>query len=347
MTVIDADAHVLETNRTWEYMAGPEKKYRPQIVKPENGNAAGEEYWLVDGRLYVKSVNVGHDTPEASREMSDVAARIRHMDEMGVTMQVLYPTIFLRPITARPEIDLAISKSYNRWLADIWKMGKDRLAWAAVLPLLTMDKALEELDFAVQNGARGVYVPGLVGDRRLSDPYFFPLYDALSEAGIPLCVHSATGSFTQHDLFVSEAGFCKFKLAVVGAFHTLIWDEIPVRFPKLRIGFIEVSAQWVPYAFHDLAKRFQQKRGITLSRDLLKDSRIFVACQTDDDLDYVLGYTGEDTIIIGTDYGHADTSSEIEALQKLKEDGKVGAHVVKKILDDNARALYGIDGVNA
>lgn len=342
MAVIDSDAHVLETNRTWEYMVGPEQKYRPQIVRPENGSEDGEEFWLVDGRLYAKSINVGRDTPEESREMSDVNARVKHMDEMGVNIQVLYPTIFLRPMTTKPEIDLAISKSYNRWLADIWAMAKDRLRWVAVLPLLSMDKALVELEFALENGACGVYVPGLIGDRRLSDPYFYPLYDALSEAGRPLCVHSATGSFTQHDLFFSEPGFSKFKLAVVGAFHSLIWDQIPDRFPKLRFGFVEVSAQWVPYAFHDLAKRFQQKRDIALSRNLLKESRIFVACETGDDLDYVLGYTGEDSVIIGTDYGHHDTSSEIEALRKLREDGKVSERVVNKILDDNARALYGL-----
>jgi len=342
MAIIDSDAHVLETNKTWEYMVGPEKEFRPQIVTPDSDIDGGEEFWLVDGRLHAKSSNVGQDTPEASREMADVAARIKHMDEMGVTIQVLYPTIFLRPITTKPEVDLALSRSYNRWLADIWGMAKERLGWTAVLPLLSMDETLVELEFSLKHGACGVFIPGLVGDRRLSDPYFFPLYDALSAANVPLCVHSATGSFTQHDLFYAEAGFSKFKLAVVGSFHSLIWDEIPKRFPKLRIGFIEVSSQWVPYAFHDLAKRFKQKRGITLSRDLLKESRIYVACQTDDDLDYVLGYTGEDTVVIGTDYGHADTSSEIEALQKLQRDGKVNASVIDKILDNNARALYGL-----
>ncbi|MDE0028723.1 MAG: amidohydrolase family protein [Deltaproteobacteria bacterium] len=341
MAIIDADAHVLETNKTWEYMEGAEKAYRPQIVTAQNGTGDEGEYWLVDGRLYIKSDNVGKDTPEESREMADVSSRLRHMDEMGVAIQVLYPTIFLRPVTDKPEVELALFKSYNRWLCDIWKQGQDRLRWVATMPLLSMDEALKELEFVLQYGACGVYVPGLIGDRRLSDPYFTPLYEALSDADIPLCVHSATGSFTQHDLFYDEPGFNKFKLAVVGSFHTVIWDRIPERFPRMRIGFIEVSAQWVPYVFHDLAKRFRQKRGIELSRSFMKDNRIFVACQTDDDLDYVLEYTGDDTIVIGTDYGHHDTSSEIEALQKLQDDGKVSPESVTKILDDNPRALYG------
>lgn len=342
MAIIDADAHVLETDQTWDYMAGPEREFRPQIVTPVNGSDAKEEFWLVDGRLHLKSRNVGKDTPKASREMHDTETRLEHMDKLDVSIQVLYPTIFLTPITTRPEIELALCKSYNRWLADIWKMGKNRLRWAAVLPLLKMDKALAELEFALKNGACGAFVPGLVGDRLLSDPYFFPLYEELSRADVPLCVHSATGSFTQHDLFMSEAGFSKFKLAVVGAFHSVIYDGIPEKFPRLRIGFIEVGAQWVPYAIHDLAKRLKKKRGVTLSRDLLKENRIYVACETDDDLSYVLEHSGEDTIVIGTDYGHADTSSEIEALQKLKEDGKVSPTAVNKILDQNPRTLYNL-----
>jgi predicted TIM-barrel fold metal-dependent hydrolase len=56
----------------------------------------------------------------------------------------------------------------------------------------------------------------------------------------------------------------------------------------------------------------------------------------------VLKFTGEDHLVIGTDYGPNDTSSEILALRRLKEDGAVPPHVVNKILDDNARALYGL-----
>ena len=75
---------------------------------------------------------------------------------------------------------------------------------------------------------------------------------------------------------------------------------------------------------------------------MLRKNKIWVTCQTDDDLPYVLSYAGDDTLIIGTDYGHNDTSSEILALRKLREDGAVPTPVVNKILDDNARALYAL-----
>ncbi len=341
MPTIDADAHVLETEKTWDYMDGSERKFRPQLVSATSEQGSLDEFWLIDGRLHLKSQNVGKETPRAAREMEDVEARLRHMDELEVNIQVLYPTVFLRPITNRPEVELALCKSYNRWLADIWRKGKGRLLWAAVPPLLSITEALSEARFAKENGACAIFVRGLEGERRLSDPYFYPLYEEASSLDMPICAHSGIGSFTVHDYFLSEPGFSKFKLAVVGAFHSLIFDGIPEKFPRLKFGFIEVSAQWVPYAIHDLARRFV-RRGKALPKDLLRESRFYVACQTDDDLPYVLQYAGEDNLVIGSDYGHADTSAEIEALRRLKQGAELSSNVINKILDDNPRALYSL-----
>ncbi len=342
MAVIDSDAHVLETERTWDYMLESERAMRPRIVPTPNDPTSGGESWLIDGLYLGKARNVGHETPKEAREMGDIQARLRHMDKLGVDVQVLYPTFCLRPFTRRPELELAVARSYNRWLVDIWKMAPQRLRWVALLPLLSMEKALEEARFAKENGACGIFIRGLEGDKRLSDSYFFPLYEEAGRLDLPICVHSATGSFTVHDYFADECGFNKFKLAVVGSFHSLLFNRVPEKFPKTRWAFIEVSSQWVPYALHDFARR-AERRGQTVSRaEVLRQNRIYVAVQTDDDLPYVLQYSGEDTLVIGTDYGHNDTSSEILALRKLKEDGSVPAHIVNKILDDNARALYAI-----
>jgi len=122
----------------------------------------------------------------------------------------------------------------------------------------------------------------------------------------------------------------------------LIFHEIPDKFPKTKFAFIEVSSQWVPYAIHDFARRFERGGKKVDKQDVLRKNRIYVACQTDDDLPYVLKYSGENQLVIGTDYGHNDTSSEILALRKLKEDGALPPEIVNKILDDNARALYGL-----
>ncbi len=342
MAVIDSDAHVLETEHTWDYLLESERAFRPRIVPTPDDPGSGGESWLVDGTYIGKARNVGHDTSRESREMADIEARLKHMDELGVHVQVLYPTIFLRPFTRRPEVELAVTRSYNRWLIDIWRKAPDRLRWVAVLPLLSMDRAIAEARLAKENGACGIFMRGLEGDKRNSDPYFFPIYEEAGRLDLPICVHSATGSFVVHEYFLDECGFNKFKLAVVGSFHSLIFNRVPEKFPKTRWAFIEVSSQWVPYAIHDYARRLERGGTKVDKTEVLRKNHIWVACQTDDDLSYVLKYSGDDMLVIGTDYGHNDTSSEILALRKLKEDGDLPPHVVSKILDDNARALYGL-----
>jgi len=43
------------------------------------------------------------------------------MDQLGIDVQVVYPTIFIEQVTDKPEIDVALCTSYNRWMADIWQ----------------------------------------------------------------------------------------------------------------------------------------------------------------------------------------------------------------------------------
>lgn len=349
MATIDADAHVLETPITWEHMDPEHKKFAPVVVTQSSGEqvqgSSGnimKEFWVVDGRIHNKQFNVGLDTAAESREMRDVQARIDHMHELEIDVQVLYPTLFLRPLTTNPEIDYAICKGYNRWLAELNKAAPQELRWVVCPPLHAMDKVREELKFGKDNGACGIFVRAMETDRLPSDPYFYPLYEMAEEFDMPICLHSGIASFTIHEAYRTDPGFNRFKLSGVGSFHDLLFNQIPNKFPKVRWGFVELSAQWVPYALNDLELRIN-RLGRELSSDPLGDNNLFIACQVTDDLDYILNSVGDDNIVVGTDYGHSDTSTEIEALRKLRSDGKVAPQSADKILDDNAKRLYGLN----
>jgi predicted TIM-barrel fold metal-dependent hydrolase len=349
MGAIDSDAHVVECEHTFDYI-DPEfydLKPRTMVQKTsdvqvlDNEGFAQKEFWVIDGRIQPKEGNIGHNTTKESREMANVDARLAHMDELGIDVQVLYPTLFLRPWSDDPTTEYALCKSYNRWLADIWKAAPDRLRWVVMPPMLSMDKVAEELRFAKDHGACGVFLRGLECERRLDNPYFFQVYKLAEELDMPMCFHSGNNSFKTHQVFATEAGFGKSKLPIVSAFHTLLNTNLPAKFPKLRWGFVEVSSQWVPYVLNDIEIRLRRK-GKRMSKSIMADNNFFVACQVTDDLPYVLEYAGEGQLVVGTDYGHADTSTEIEALRKIKADGKISASVADKILDSNARALYGL-----
>ena len=69
---------------------------------------------------------------------------------------------------------------------------------------------------------------------------------------------------------------------------------------------------------------------------------VYVSAQTDDDFPYVLKYAGDDNIVIGTDYGHTDASSEVDAFTIFNGNDTISAEQKRKILSDNAKVLYAL-----
>lgn len=348
MPTIDSDAHVLETMETWSFLEGKERNFSPSILVKTAGaddlnteGRAKSEYWVVNQRLYDKEQNMAFNVPEASREMRDVEARIRHMDELEIDVQVLYPTLMLRPIVDRAPIELALCRSYNRWLAEIWKQGRGRLRWVAAPPILSLENAREEMEFAKDHGACGIFMRCLENERHIGDSYFHPLYEIAQDLDLAIGIHLGNGSFAVHDFYSQDTTFTKFKLPTVGAFHSLIMHGTPSLFPKVRWGIVEASANWLPYVLHDLRQRFL-RRGKVLPADVLGANNIYVTCEVTDDLPYVIKAVGEDNLIIGTDYGHSDSSTEIEALRLLRDRKEIGPRVVDKILWDNPSRFYGL-----
>jgi uncharacterized protein len=345
---IDSDAHVIETDRTWDFMDTDERQFRPVAVTAADPDGAPNmrELWRIGRRVIPRRVFQVERTGATieTQELASIEARLRHMDELGVDVHVLYPTIFLSPVTTQAEVEAALYKSYNRWMADIWSHAKSRLRWAVLAPTMSMDLAVKEVAWAKERGACAIFLRGAEGGKVLSDPHFHPLYREAVRLDLPICIHAGNGSFALDDLYRADsATFARAKLSALAAIHEIIVSGLPMKFPGLRFGAIEISASWVPHVCHDLASRMKRLYDRTMDpHAILQDNRIYVACQTDDDLPYVLQYAGEDRLVIGSDYGHADTASELAALRNLRQSGAIPARAVDKILDDNARALYGL-----
>ena len=122
MPIIDADTHVDETEDTWAYLEPGEEQFRPETAYPENQDPSRPpmRYWVIDGKRHLRFIRSDEQTKTTvqTRELMDVDARLRDMDRMGVDVQILYPTLSLVEITERPEVALALRRSYNRWLAE-------------------------------------------------------------------------------------------------------------------------------------------------------------------------------------------------------------------------------------
>ena len=211
-----------------------------------------------------------------------------------------------------------------------------------------MDEAVKEVRWSVEHGARAVNMRPLETGRTLTDPYFYPLYEEASRLNVPITIHIGNSNPAMNDFLSRTAGgsaFVALRLATVGCFHALVMSEVPSLFPDLRWAFVEASAQWIPYVIHDLRRRFTgvtAAKGRRLSDTVMADNRLYVTCQTDDDIPYILPYAGEDQLVIGTDYGHNDQSTEIESLRILKQSSELRPEVIDKILAHNPAALYGL-----
>jgi uncharacterized protein len=361
MPVIDADTHVDETEATWEFMQPDEHALKPATGFPEHQDPSRppSRYWLIDGKRQIRFIrsDAATRTTVETRELLDVGARLRHMDELGVEAQVMYPTLMLVEFTDRPELERALRRSYNRWLGARSEESKGRLRWVCLPPMQSIDEAVAELRWAKDHGAVGFMKKG---DREAGkwpvDPYFFPLYEEAERLNLPVCFHTGSGvpDFTPARQF-SYSSFYRITLPVVHAFQSIILHEIPAKFPTLRFGFIEAAASWVPFVLYDLKRRQERAAiraaspisgpSVEIGPDVLTANRLYVACQVDEDLPYVLKHTGEDNILVGSDYTHSDQAMELDfvsRLQRRADAGEITQSAVRKITYDNPRAFYGL-----
>ena len=351
MPVIDADTHVDECEATWKNLDGANAKFTPVTVLPTPDgesasglNAGRGRWWLVDGQLVPRAIrDAAHHPPAAAREMRDVQVRLQDMDRIGVDTQVIFPTFFIRyGNTSNPEAELALTTSYNRWLAEQCATSNGRLRWAAVLPFLDVDKAVEELRWAKAHGACGVFKRGYDLGKPVSDPHFFPIYEEASALNMPICIH------TGHPLPGREwdRGF-----PLVAAFSAVVTSHLPDKFPRLRFGFIEAGGSWVPYAVSQLAMQqrsqtlHERAQIVDLEQNLFRANRLFVSIDPVDDIEYLLKLGTEDNLMIGTDYSHGDISANLSSLDEVQRwagEGKISKTVARKILEDNPQAFYGL-----
>lgn len=360
MASIDADTHVDECDETWSYMTAAEARYKPVTLVPLEEMPAGvvrpgyHRNWLIDSHLNVRRVrdDVRTGTTVEQRELHDVNARLRRMDELGTDIHVMYPTVFLHYITGNAAVQTALCKSYNRWLADRSSDSGGRLRWVAVLPTLDINAAVDELQWASDKGACGVFKLATEYGRKVTDPYFFPLYDAAQSLGFPLCIHTGSADSPAGIGGGSDAETVVGASNVLNAFGAIVISGLAQKFPGLRFGFIEAGSSWIPYVLDRLRARrerltwaFADLKYGDERNTLFREHHLYVTCQTLEDIPYLLQFGTGDHLMIGTDFSHADQSADINSLGTVRDwgaEGIISDVAARKILEDNPGAFYAL-----
>jgi predicted TIM-barrel fold metal-dependent hydrolase len=363
-TTIDADTHVDETEDTWAYLLASEQGFKPTVVVPDRENRPQVRHWVIDGERQPRLTRNDEKTRTTveARELLDVKLRVRDMDSLDVQTQVIYPTTFLIQPTARPEVDLALKRSYNRWLADRCADSGGRLLWVCLPPVMNMKEAVKEVRWAKDHGAVGVSKKGnQEGGKVLTDPYFYDLWEVVNDLDMAVCIHTGSG-IPNLRANREAAGSNRVPFASLpDAFTSLVLNKIPQKYPRIRWGFIEAASGWIPHELYKIGRRLghpgEQQRsdglltlndlpeGFDINRDALKELNLFVTCQVDEDLPYILQFAGEDNLVIGSDYTHADQSMERnfqDVLRARVDAGDLSATALDKMLYDNPKRLYGL-----
>jgi predicted TIM-barrel fold metal-dependent hydrolase len=111
-----------------------------------------------------------------------------------------------------------------------------------------------------------------------------------------------------------------------------------------------------PFVAYDLRRQQLRQQGretagvlgipeLKIAANVFRDNRIYVTCQVDEDLPYILKTVGEDNLMVGSDYTHRDPSMELEfrtILQERADKGEIPQGSIQKILYDNPKTFYAL-----
>ena len=122
-------------------------------------------------------------------------------------------------------------------------------------------------------------------------------------------------------------------------FYHIMTAGVLETFRTLRMAFLEVGSHWLPYLLHQLGRSTLVARHPS---EYFREGRAYVACEADEDINYIVSWVGEDSLVVASDYPHTDPSHEEQMVEAIMEREDLPLRVKEKILSDNPARLYGM-----
>jgi predicted TIM-barrel fold metal-dependent hydrolase len=186
----------------------------------------------------------------------EVALSRKAMDCMALDYQVFFPSALLfLGMHPQREIEAELATAYNRWIVEHVLPHEPRMKAMLYLPFNTPEAA----EATVQ---RFLGAPGVVGFLVTSTRYqpvhaneYMRLYAMLEEAGMPIGFHAHHNwhnEYTRHlNRFLSMHAI-SFVLSNMVHLTNWVINGLPVRFPKLKVLWIESGLAWLPFLMQRL-----------------------------------------------------------------------------------------------
>jgi uncharacterized protein len=345
--IIDADAHVLET----------EAAIREKLPEPFKGRGAifasasgGVDRGLKENPKYQELSRRG------GGRIVDPNVHLVDMDTEGIDVQVLFPTSGLGLNKQRErEFTIALCRAYNDWLSEWCRTNPARLKGVAIVPLhVDVQAAIEEMERATGDlGLVGVVVCAWLRDHHVGEREFWPFYEACARRGVAVTFHGSgqdqLDPVCHFDSFFFMHAFSHVPqelIASTAIFTSGLLEELP----ELKVAFLEAGAGWIPFWMEHLDEEWEAC-GAAIHpfhpmkkkpSELFRSGNVFVTCKPDEEsLPYVIQRYGSDFIIFPSDYPHFDCAFPLStSLLMDRED--ITPEEKRKIMTDNPKRLYNL-----
>jgi predicted TIM-barrel fold metal-dependent hydrolase len=256
----------------------------------------------------------GEDLERAEAGGWDPKLRIRDQDRDGIAAEVVFPTLSLQSSfsTPDPELQLALSRAYNDWAAEIFSPYPDRFAAAAIVPMLDVALACEEAKRVHAMGLRTLFLPARVESRPYNRPEYDRFWALVQELDLPLTFHAGTGHEPRIESGPGGAVINYLLGAQIDGPHVLLYfaaGGILDRFPKLRIVTVETGSSWLAWVMTQMDEIYE-KHHMWASPKLSTKPSEFVRrqCHVTFQNDPVgvanRTFTGVEPLMWGSDYPH-------------------------------------------
>ncbi len=238
----------------------------------------------------------------------DVTVRLKEMDETDVKIQVLSTIPVLFNYWAKPADCLETSRFLNDHIAGEVSKNSKRFIGIGTVPMQDTALAIQEMERCVNE----LKMPGLeigsnINGINLSDPQFFPFYEAAEKLGCSLFVHPWE--------MMGEGQMQKYWLPwLVGmpaetsrAICSMIFGGVFEKFPKLKVAFAHGGGSFpitigrIEHGYHVRPDLVAIDNAIN-PRNYIGKFWIDSLVHDEKALQFIIDTMGEDNICLGSDY---------------------------------------------
>ena len=292
---IDVHCHLVPEDCKDLHANGPDgREYGVRFALDANG----KEVAFADGR------------PNAACQAEDlwsVERRLRDMDAAGVDVQAVSapPFLFLYPLEAGQAA--AMHRRLNESFAAVVRAHPDRFIALAAVPLQDTDRAIAELDHAVNRlGMRGVEICSNVNGENLDSLRLFPFFERVEQLGVPIFIHpsNVAAGDRLREYYLSNLLGNPTDTTIAAA--SLVFGGVLKRLPALNV-YLAHGGGATPYICgrwqHGWEVRPEPKR--LLDRAPMEYVRRFyfdTITHSSESLAFLVKTFGSDRVMVGTDY---------------------------------------------